>query len=235
MTGRSPPGKMRCMVSDEYSILLEPHRAVYIDIAKVASSSIKATLASVLGLQGADGNPHEVEFPRPPTADLQGDRIYPGLYTFAFVRNPWDRLVSCYRDKILGEVTDFTGFAESGIAHCFARFDAFSANMSFEDFVRAVASISDDEADEHFRSQADYVTNASGCVAVDFVGRYETLSDDFDHVGHKIGLRSDIRLPRLQSAPKLNHASFYTSQTRSIVEARYAKDVELFCYEFQSG
>ena len=33
MTGHSRPGKMRGMVADEYSILLEPYRAVYIDIA----------------------------------------------------------------------------------------------------------------------------------------------------------------------------------------------------------
>jgi hypothetical protein len=51
------------MLGTEYSILLEPHRAVYIDIAKVASSSIKATLASLLGLNGAGGNPHEIDFP----------------------------------------------------------------------------------------------------------------------------------------------------------------------------
>ena len=221
-------------IRNEHSILLEPYGAVYIDIAKVASSSIKAMLASVLGLEGADGNPHEIEFPKPKAIDGLGDRMYPGFFTFAFVRNPWDRLVSCYRDKILGEVAGFTGFAESGVAHCLARFDEFSANMSFDDFARAVASIPDDEADEHFRSQSDYVINSSGCVAVDFLGRYEALGDDFAHVVCEIGLPADTQLPNLQIAPKRSYASFYTSETRGIVKARYINDVELFRYEFPS-
>lgn len=226
---------MRSMTPQEHSILLEPYGAVYLDIAKVASSSIKATLASVLGLQGADGNPHEVEFPRPPAADLNGDRLYPGLFTFAFVRNPWDRLVSCYRDKIAGEVDDFTGFADSGVAHCLARFDVFSANMSFADFVQAVACIPDADADEHFRSQSDYVTNASGQLAVDFLGRYEALADDFAIAARRVGLPSDIRLPRLQSAPEIDPAGFYTPELRDVVSNRYSQDVELFGYEFPSG
>ena len=232
-----PPGfsLRRLMLGPEYNILLEPYRAVYVDIAKVASSSIKATLASLLGLEGVEGNPHEIDFPRPSTADPAGARIFPGFYTFAFVRNPWDRLVSCYRDKIRGEVRGFTEFAESGVAHCLARFDAFSPKMSFTDFVQAVASILDEDADEHFRSQSDYVTNLSGSVAIDFVGRYETLDDDFEHIVREIGLPPQTRLPRLQVAPGRNHASYYTSKTRAIVKQRYARDLELFEYEFQYG
>ena len=220
---------------EEYSILLEPYGAVYIDIAKVASSSVKATLASALALAGADGNPHEVEFARPPAADVISDRLYPGLFTFTFVRNPWDRLVSCYRDKIVGDVNGFTAFAASGVAHCLARFSEFSANMSFEDFVRAVASIPDDRADEHFRSQADYVINSRGMVAVDFIGRYETMGEDFAQVARRIGLPSDIRLPHLQAAPKMDYEGFFNAETRSIAAARYSKDVALFGYEFPLG
>lgn len=218
------------MIHHEHSIFIPPHRAVYIDIAKVASSSIKATLAAVLDLQGAEGNPHLIDFPRPPLANVDAQRLYPDLYTFAFVRNPWDRLVSCYRDKIGGEVADFTSFAESGVAHCLARFDAFSANMSFDDFVHAVSTIPDDEADEHFRSQADYVCNARGEVAVDFIGRYEQLDQDFALVADKIGLSPELHLPRLQAAPKVGHNSFYTPTTRKLVEQRYCRDIELFGY-----
>lgn len=223
------------MLGPDFSIFLERYDAVYIDIAKVASSSLKATFASLLDLDldAVDGNPHEVEFPRPPYSAYTEEWLYPGLYTFAFVRNPWDRLVSCYRDKIGGEVDDFTNFSESGVAHCLAHFDVFSANMSFEKFVHAVASIPEAEADEHFRSQHDYLTNLSGDIAVDFVGRYENLVSDFQHLAHEIGLPSNTKLHRLQAAPKVvDYADYYTPDTRNVVATRFAQDIELFSYQF---
>ena len=220
------------LAAHDHSVLLRPFGAVYIDIAKVASSSIKAMLAAHLDLGKSDGNPHEIDFPRPEPGDPTGERLYGDLYTFAFVRNPWDRLVSCYRDKIRREVRGFTGFAESGVAHCLARFESFSPDMSFADFVQAVAAIPDQDADEHFRSQSDYVTNASGVVAVDFIGRFEALEQDFAAVARRIGLPVVYRLPRLQAAPANAYQDYYNPETRKIVEQRYARDVELFHYEF---
>lgn len=223
------------MLAKEFSIYLERYQAVYIDIAKVASSSIKATLASVLELENVGGNPHDVDFPQPTTADPAGEKLYPNLYSFTFVRNPWGRLVSCYRDKIGGEVSDFTSFADTGIAHCLVRFNGFKTGMSFSDFARAVASIPDEEADEHFRSQADYVTNSAGLVAIDFVGRYENLAGDFGRVANHIGLAADISLPRLQAASKRDFTTYYTPAIQSLVASRYARDIELFKYQFPSG
>ncbi len=220
------------MLDREFSLYLEPYNAVYIDIAKVASSSIKATLALTLNLSMPDGNPHNVVFPHPPQPAATGGRAYPLWYTFAFVRNPWDRLVSCYRDKIGGEVADFTGFAETGVAHCLDRFDAFKANMSFNDFVRAVAVIPDEEADEHFRSQVDYITNAKGVVAIDFVGRYEQLDQDFASVVRQINLPNDTTLPRLQAAKPVNYRSYYTPETEALVATRYARDIQVLNYRF---
>jgi len=223
------------MFGQEYAVFLKPYSAVYIDIAKVASSSLKAVFAAVLGLDldMVGGNPHDVEFPRPPEPNWAGERLYPGRYTFAFVRNPWDRLLSCYRDKIAGEVEGFTRLSHSGVARCLARFDAFSATMSFEAFVHAVASISDDDADEHFRSQYTYVANVWGKIAVDFVGRYENLESDFGHVAVRIGLPRGISLPRLQANPRAaSYADYYTAATRDVVAARYAQDIALFSYQF---
>ena len=50
------------MLGPDFSIFLERYDAVYINIAKVASSSLKATFASLLDLDldAVDGNPHEV-------------------------------------------------------------------------------------------------------------------------------------------------------------------------------
>lgn len=223
------------MLRQEFAIFLKSYRAVYIDIAKVASSSLKATFAAALSLDlnSTGGNPHDVEFPHPPEPSPAGERLYPGLYTFAFVRNPWGRLVSCYRDKIQGEVEGFTKFSRSGVAHCLAWFDMFSAHMTFEEFVHAVALIPDAEADEHFQSQHTYVTNVWGEIAVDFVGRYENLESDFQHAAARIGLPTGIRLPRLQANPQsVRYADYYTAATRNIVATRFAQDIALFSYHF---
>ena len=214
------------------AVLLEAYAAVYIEVPKVACSSIKIALASLLGIDLAvtDGNPHRAQFPEP--RSQPGPALYPGLFTFAFVRNPWDRLVSCYRDKILGEAPDFTAFHPTrGVAHCLARFDAFRAGMSFDEFVRAVAAISDEEADDHFRSQHTFVTNASGDLAIDYVGRFETLDRDFRHVCQKLSA-PHLSLPFTQAAivPR-SYRAYYTPVARSLVAERFNEDFSLFGYD----
>jgi len=217
------------------SILLKPYRAIYISVPKVACTSFKTAFARLLGLNldRARGDPHRVWYPTPvPIGSLQRF-LYPGFFRFAFVRNPWDRLVSCYRDKIRNEVDGHTYFTiRPGVANCLARFDAFVADMSFDDFVAAVASIPDADADEHFRSQHTFLVNRRGEIAADFVGRYERLADDFRIVQQRTGL-PDIELPRLQAArTAARYAAYYTPRTRDIVAERFGRDIEMFGYEF---
>ena len=216
-------------------ILLSRYRAIYIAIPKVACTSFKTAFAQLLGvsLERANGDPHRVRYPSPVPIDALQRFLYPGFYRFAFVRNPWDRLVSCYRDKINDEVGGYTEFTvRPGVANCLARFDAFQADMPFDAFVEAVASIPDSEADEHFRSQHTFVTNRKGMMTADFIGRYERLADDFQIVRLSTGL-PEIELPRLQAARKAaKYLEYYTPKTRELVAERYREDIEMFAYEF---
>jgi chondroitin 4-sulfotransferase 11 len=219
-------------------ILLERQAAVYIEIPKVACTSIKTAIADLVGVRLTEtgGNPHEARWPAPRDPSGRTGPPFPGLFAFAFVRDPWDRLVSCYRDKIRGEVDGFTYFTDRpGVANCLARFDAFFAGMSFDEFVRAVASIPDEEADAHFRSQHTFVTDEEGRLATDFVGRYERLAEDWRRVGQRIGLPA-IELPRLQAVRERRPCSeLYTAETRRIVADRYGRDAEMFGYAFDPG
>lgn len=216
------------------AVLLEASRAVYIEVPKVACSSIKILLAGWLGtdLTAVGGDPHRAQFPEPGPCQA-GPKLYPSLFSFAFVRNPWDRLVSCYRDKVLGEAPDFTTFhLQRGVAYCLARFDAFQPGMSFVEFVEAVTKIPDGEADEHFRSQYTFLSNRDGKIAIDFVGRFETLHRDWDAVCRQLGFPS-TELPHVQAARRrVDYAKYYDSNTRTAVTRRYAEDVRLFGYTF---
>jgi chondroitin 4-sulfotransferase 11 len=222
-------------VRPEITVLLQPYGAVYIEIPKVACTSLKVAFAELLGvaLDGFGGDPHQAQFPSIACRSDAHGPLFPDLFAFAFVRNPWDRLVSCYRDKIAGEVDGFTRFdIRPGVADCLAGFAEFTAGMSFEEFAMAVASIPDTEADAHFRSQHTFVTNEAGAIAIDFVGRYESLHRDLEYVQRRTGL-PNIRLPRLQaSRGRVRYRDYYTTRTRDAVAERFRDDIELFAYAY---
>jgi hypothetical protein len=90
------------------------------------------------------------------------------------------------------------------------------------------------EADDHFRSQHTFVTNTLGDVAIDFVGRFETVTRDFQRVCEKLGLPS-LTLPYVQAeSTARRYTQYYTLRTRSIVASRFREDVSLFGYHFGS-
>ena len=106
--------------------------------------------------------------------------------------------------------------------------------MPFEDFVAAVASIPDEHADVHFRSQHTFITDRFCRVAIDFVGRYESLNKDIKQIQQQLAL-AEFELPRLQaSRVKINYAGYYTTKTKEVVAQRFEKDIDLFEYKFDS-
>jgi hypothetical protein len=229
--------EVRSEMGPEVNVLLQRYNAVYIEVPKVACTSLKVAFAQLLEVElDSSGDPHRTCFPAATVHAEANGPLFPDLFAFAFVRNPWDRLVSCYRDKIAGEVNGFTNFTiRSGVADCLARFEVFTAGMSFEQFVMAVASIPDTEADAHFRSQHTFVTNAAGETAIDFVGRYETLLNDLETVRQLTGL-PQIVLPRLQEATKrVEYSDYYTTWTMDLIAERYRRDIELFGYAFEAN
>jgi chondroitin 4-sulfotransferase 11 len=226
----------RCKVNSEICLLLEPYAAVYVEIPKVACTSLKVAIASTLDIElEQGGDPHQTEFPTV-SPDIDDGALFPELFSFTFVRNPWDRLVSCYRDKIAGEVHGFTASTiRPGVADCLARYDAFEADMTFEDFVTVVASIADSDADEHFRSQHTFVMNRSKKIGIDFVGRFEHLEHDFEHVERHLGMPKSS-LPHLQAVNNpVHYAEYYSVGTRDKVAERYRTDIEVFNYKFRRG
>ena len=95
-----------------------------------------------------------------------------GAFTFGFVRNPWDLVVSVYTYAI--------------------RQGMWLVN--FERFLEEYVRIASD--------QTAFLCDADGGVTVDFVGRFESLAADFAHVAERLGIAPELpHLNRLAHRP----------------------------------
>ena len=99
-------------------------------------------------------------------------------------------------------------------------------DMSFAEFVEAVADIPDRISDIHFRSQHTFLYHHGACM-VDYVGRFECLERDWDMLMEKFGLP---QLPHQNRSRHVDYRQAYTPQLAAIAAKRYARDIELFGY-----
>ena len=136
---------------------------------------------------------------------------YDRFFKFAVVRNPWDRVYSWYRNV----VRDPFHQKELGI----------SADCSFADFVKNHLDC------WALNEQIDWLVDESGNIALDYVGKFEALQETFVHICKVLGIENQV-LPKVLDSGTSDFRSAYTDDIREIVAARYAKEIELFNYEF---
>lgn len=159
-------------------------------------------------------------------------RLDDGWTSFSFVRNPWSRLLSLYKQKVGTEATSnrlvdgvYHGFVDHGIP--------IHPGMSFEEFCDVVCDIPDHRTDKHLQSQA-YTLLKNGQPIVGFIGKLERMNEDWKLLMEKVGL--DYELPHFNRTQKKNehYSSDYTSEAlvRKVAD-RYREDIEYFEYEFE--
>lgn len=203
------------------AILLPAQKLLYVPVPKVANRSIKAVLADMVGLPFAEGQEPDFE-----TVPLTAVPHLTDYFRFTFVRHPLDRLVSCYAQKVVLYARQLQ------MPLLFWRYGRrFWPEMSFAEFVTAVAAIPDSRADRHFRSQYTFVYQ-EGKPIVDFVGRFEQLASDWAVVQQQTGLGP---LPHFNPSPHKPFAEMYTPALAQLAAARYRQDMALFGYEVEVG
>jgi hypothetical protein len=208
------------------------HRFLFIHVGKAAGTSIQRALQDhvtplshawwrralpMLGpLNRVGGMYRVVEFREHVTAAVVQRclpaSVYAGLYTFTFVRNPWDRLVSRY------------AYLCQTMAHRHHRLA--KAMPDFATYVRWEIG----RGSEH---QHLFVTDRQGNLIVDLVGKFEKLQDDFATVGRRLGLPGE--LPRSNESRHRDYREYYDERTRRLVEEHFRRDIEMFGYDFNGA
>lgn len=181
------------------------HRFVWFRVGKVASRTIFHTLESANVQLDAE---HPMSCHYPPAK-------FEDYFKFAFVRNPWDRLTSCWKNKVL--FFNHFGLSESEL----------NEMKNFENFVSFVEKQDIESCDPHIRSQASLIDLNN----IDYIGRFEKFSDDLETVCKKIGINPIIEQMNKAKVSTSNQ-DIYSSELIKRVEKIYEKDINLFNYTF---
>lgn len=145
-------------------------------------------------------------------------------FKFAFVRNPWDRLVSWY---VMVTTVRRPGNELGRYVHDnSSTFEEFIHNCTDEIEIRKGVCYS------FTYNQLDYVTDEEGNLLVDFIGRLENFDEDVREVFRRIGVDLD-KIPRDNRSDHKHYSTFYTPETEMIIRDRFKRDIEYFGYEFE--
>ncbi len=206
-------------------LLSEQHNYIYVHVYKVAGQSVKLALRRyhyryLPGLRTPLA--HVLESPQAYTfrsveahstaaqlRDWLGEEKWDSLYSFSFVRNPWDWQVSLYH------------FIQKNKFNYQRR---LVSSMSFDDYIRW-------RVEEDLHQQGEFIFDRHGKQLVDFVGRYENLSEDFQTVCRRVGVHAE--LPHVNASSHASFRSYYNDTTAALVAEAFAPDIEAFGYSFE--
>jgi hypothetical protein len=177
---------------------------VWYRVAKCATHSIFGHLIQ-----------HKVDFTSTQSAQLHYAPLrYPAHFKFAFVRNPWDRLVSCWHNKVIDKQKRNFG-------------DRLEAFKEFGNFVDYVAEQNLETCNKHYRLQCRLID----LNRVDFLGRLERFPEDFRIVCDKLGLPGEPRKVNV-SGRQRDYRLYYSDALAEKVGTLYRRDITLFGYTF---
>jgi hypothetical protein len=142
---------------------------------------------------------------------LIGADVWERSFTFCFVRNPFDRMVSLYHFHRQLHPERFP----------------LAAETSFLEWAREGGSGTAQ------RSMREFVCDDDGNQIIDFVGRFESLHEDFARVCERIGIQAE--LPMVNTSKHKSYVDYYDDESRALVQAWVQPDLDYFGYGFEGA
>lgn len=187
-------------------------KCIQIHVPKCAGSSIaKSIFGNHKGGNHASALWYKANFPEE----------YFNYYIFSTVRNPWSRLVSAWsyvqqddippNNKRWGELMRQFG--------------------DFETFVKEWLTEENCYRFHHFTPQSAYLCDDMGIISIDYVGRVETIANDFERICSNIGVKCDLQT--VNARREDDYRYYYSDLTAEIVGKVYQQDAKLFGYTFE--
>lgn len=217
------------------------HSYLTVAVPKVGCTTLKRALHALEGLPPADpwwavhDAGEQLRLSHYAEPDARRLMTGPEVLRFAFVRNPYDRILSAWKSKVLAP-------KDARYAPLRARIRAAvgypprgddSPVVAFGDFVRFVATGADD--DGHWARQTEVL--ACDEISYDVVGRFENFAADLRVVLERLGAKPGVVALADEITNPTDHvplAAAYDSELASIVFDYYRADFDAFGYDRDS-
>ena len=205
-------------------IISAVHQFIFVAIPKTGTHSVRQALRQHMG-------PNDLEqvrlfvqkaFPIPELARIGHGHLsllqirpylredeWKSLFKFAFVRNPFDRFVS-----YCAFMTRDRDIFQRDPRQVMRR---FLANPPHRHIL--------------FQPQYSFVADESGKILADYVGRVEEMQASYDEIAERIGIPTTA-LERVNTSKRRDYREYFDQPLIDGVAKLYARDLELFGYEF---
>jgi dermatan 4-sulfotransferase 1 len=227
-------------------LFFRDHNLFYAACSKNACSKIKSILGEInTGQKFIEQSPHKKENTKLlAITDLDKDEAVNALFgdqvfRFAFVRNPFDRAISCYLNRIkkLGlEKYDNPQSAIkehqdniSQIKSWKKSFGRTGDHIEFEDFIEFICQQQTYDMDRHWLPQ--HISLHTDIIKYNFIGKLEKFEVDMDFIFNQVNIDWGIINLKKKVNPSGNHNKlnyYFDGPLRRIFEEKYHKDFELF-------
>ena len=201
------------------------HKFIFVAVPKTGTHAVRQALREHLGPEDLEqvGLFVTKRFPMPELAAIRHGHItleqvrphlppedFAGYFKFGFVRNPFDRFVS------------FCSF----ITRKHGSFDQDPQGV-----MRHLLFTNPPHRQIHFQPQHIFFTGPDGSLLSDQIGRVETMQASYDEACRRIGIPSRS-LDKVNESRRGGYRDYYTPELRDAVAKLYARDLELFGYQF---
>ena len=191
-----------------YNITLcHSRKFLWFRVAKVGTRTILKYFTEDETSQGSVEQTNFIHYP---------PALYKDYYKFAFVRNPWDRLISCWQHRVVR--SNIFGFTST----------EHERMQTLENFVDYVAGLDIADCDRHLRSQSALIDLNN----VDYLGRMESFNEDLLQISQQIGLPHKEIIQKNKTPNRKTYHTYYNDTTAEKVADIYKKDLQILGYRF---
>jgi len=196
--------------SKKYCVTIsDEHKFVWYRVAKVGTRTVYFTLKEA-GIDLSVEHALDVYVP---------SGYFEEYFKFAFVRNPFDRLVSCWLSKVVKKNKKIRFGADV---------DTWERMQDFSGFISFVETLDLSSCDVHLRSQSSLID----LTTIDFIGRMESFEADFAEVLSIIGIPAQKLETRNVSKARASYQDYYNDDDIERVYKLYKRDCQIFGYSF---